>query len=107
MKTKWLILIIVVCTIVTLSVGYISGRQSIHAEQWTKGYGACLSNVVEALTSCDDVYLGNMVITAPNTQVSNVVFFVVDANVMPVIIDANSVVVRDVTIDACGSMGKY
>jgi hypothetical protein len=59
-----------------------------------------MEQVVNALASCDEVRLGNLVVKAPNTEISDMVFFVVDPNLYGAVIEAVDVTVRDCSMES-------
>ena len=95
MKLRWVYLIEALVCIVSLLVGYKTGRGSVHSEHYSEGYNAAMVRVVETLAQTDEVRIGNLIIKEPNSIVdlSNTAFFVIDPNLFAVTIDANNTTV--------------
>ena len=91
MRLRYVFIIEAIVCIGSLLVGHRTGRQSVYSEHWSEGYTACMTTIVETLATTDEIRFGNLVISEPNSTVtmSNVTFFVVDANRYAVEVDAN------------------
>jgi len=76
-------------------------------ESWSRGYTECMSDVIDALVTHDEVRLGNLVINEPNAYVHDVVFFVVDPNQMGAVVNANFATFEDCSYNALSEGYEY
>lgn len=93
---KSIILYLIIALFACIWGVYIcSNLENYQHESWIRGYADCMNHVVDALISHDEVRLGNLVINEPNAYVSDITFFVVDPNLMGVVINAEDSIMMD------------
>jgi hypothetical protein len=78
-----------------IGLGWFVEKEMAEHKAWSRGYTECMQDVVGALAKHDEVRLGNLVVSEPNTTVTDTTFFVVDPNQFGAVIDAVDVTVTN------------